>query len=67
MGSWLLFVALLIVGAESAEQRETSNQTPNRCGQEKCEKFEGCPEIVGDTAHRYVPALVSEKNDQFYL
>ena len=63
MGSWLLLVVvLLIVRAEPAKQRETYNQATNRCGQEECEKFQGCLEGLKDTLHSNVSALVSEKS-----
>lgn len=60
MGSWLLVVAVFIVWAESAEQRETNNQATTRCGQEECEKFQGCLDMLEDTVHKNVSALVSE-------
>jgi hypothetical protein len=66
MGSWLLLVVvLLIVRAEPAKQKETFNQATTRCGQEECEKFQGCFEGLKDTVqsvHSNVSALVSEKS-----
>lgn len=67
MGSWLFLVAVLIVRAEPAKQRETYNQATTRCGQEECEKFQGCLEGLKDTVHSNVSALVSEKSETFFL
>ena len=68
MGSWLLLVAVLIVRAEPAKQRETFNQATTRCGQEECEKFRGCLEGLKDTVHSInVSASVSEKSKKLFL
>lgn len=71
MGSWLkvLLVAISLTWAETKGQTEANNQAPNRCGQEECEKFQGCLETLETTTtiHKNVNTLVSKRADQFYL
>jgi hypothetical protein len=63
----ILLVAILLTWAETKEQSEANNQVPNRCGQEECDKFQGCLETLETNLHGDVNTLVSKQADQFYL
>jgi hypothetical protein len=64
----ILLVAILLTWAETKGQSEVNNhQAPNRCGQEECEKFQGCLETLETNLHGDVNTLVSKQADQFYL
>lgn len=69
MGSWfkVLLVAIMLTWAETKGQSEANNQAPNRCGQEECEKFQGCLETLETNLHGDDNTLVSKQADKFSL